>query len=186
MRACRQLCALTLAHQEEMQRAIDHFLDCTVKWTPRWFNKPKFHIVWHLPFHVRRFGPAILFATEAFESFNAVIREQSIHSNRHAPSRDIALGFANTNRIRHFMSGGVFQGRARSVLSERRSAKPSNPVAQEPLCQGPSHQHPGSWRTVGPEALGLARTVGQRVNFVAKQLRVQEPPAIVMGKPSTC
>ncbi|KAJ7886066.1 hypothetical protein B0H13DRAFT_2535282 [Mycena leptocephala] len=67
----------------------------------RWFNKPKFHIILHLPAHIRRFGPAILFATEAFESFNAVIRAKSVHSNRHAP---ICPG----NRIRHLLSGGLF------------------------------------------------------------------------------
>jgi len=62
----------------------------------------------HLPEHIRRFGPAILFATEAFESFNAIIRAKSVHSNRHAPSRDIALAFAQSNRVRHLLSGGLF------------------------------------------------------------------------------
>ena len=50
----------------------------------------------------------MLFATEAFESFNAVIRAKSVHSNRQAPSRDIALAFAQGNRIRHLLSGGYF------------------------------------------------------------------------------
>ncbi|KAI6157355.1 hypothetical protein BKA82DRAFT_4410080, partial [Pisolithus tinctorius] len=95
-------------HLATLQVAIDHFLNCTVRWTPRWFNKPKFHIIWHLPDHIRRFGPAILFATEGFESYNAVIRDHSIHSNRQAPSRDIARGMARCNRIRHFLSGGKF------------------------------------------------------------------------------
>ncbi|ETW83356.1 hypothetical protein HETIRDRAFT_119480 [Heterobasidion irregulare TC 32-1] len=36
------------------------------------------------------FGPPMLFATEGFESFNAIIRAHSIHSNCYAPSRDIA------------------------------------------------------------------------------------------------
>ncbi|KAI6028188.1 hypothetical protein EDC04DRAFT_2869143 [Pisolithus marmoratus] len=35
----------------------------------------------HLVKHIHWFGPAALFATEAFESFNAVIRAKSIHSN---------------------------------------------------------------------------------------------------------
>ena len=166
--------------QAEMERAIDHFLDCTVQWTPRWFNKPKFHIIRHLPFHVRRFGPAILFATEAFESYNAVIREQSIHSNRHAPSRDIALGFSHTSRVRHFMSGGVFQ--ARDVpAAERTSARRTGPARLQPLCRGPPHASSARWETVGPDALALARTGGTRVNFVAKQLGIEEPGEVVAG-----
>jgi hypothetical protein len=59
---------------------INHFLVCAARWTTRWFNKPKFHILLHLPAHIRRFGLAILFATEAFESFNAIIRAKSVHT----------------------------------------------------------------------------------------------------------
>ncbi|KAK0435376.1 hypothetical protein EV421DRAFT_1716660, partial [Armillaria borealis] len=85
--------------QDLLQKEIDCFLQCVAQWTCRWFNKPKFHILVHLPDHIRRFGPAMLFATEAFESFNAIIRSKSVHSNRHAPSRDIARAFAQCNRI---------------------------------------------------------------------------------------
>ncbi|KAJ6562524.1 hypothetical protein B0H19DRAFT_1375582 [Mycena capillaripes] len=84
------------AHVALLTAEINHFLACAVRWTIRWFNKPKFHILLHLPAHIRRFGPAILFAMEAFESFNAIIRAKSVHSNCHAPSRDIALAAAAT------------------------------------------------------------------------------------------
>lgn len=50
----------------------------------------------------------MLFATEGFESFNAIIRTQSVHSNRHAPSKDIAYSMARNNRIRHLVNGGSF------------------------------------------------------------------------------
>ncbi|KAI0259692.1 hypothetical protein BC834DRAFT_806373, partial [Gloeopeniophorella convolvens] len=90
---------------ERLDSSIHNFIFRTVCWTPRWFNKPKFHVLLHLPAHIRRFGPAVLFATEAFESFNAVIRAKSIHSNRLAPSRDIAIAFAHNNRVRHLLSG---------------------------------------------------------------------------------
>ncbi|KAJ7728363.1 hypothetical protein B0H16DRAFT_1331027 [Mycena metata] len=96
------------AHVALLTAEINHFLTCAARWTTRWFNKPKFHILLHLPEHIRRFGPASLFATEAFESFNAIIRAKSVHSNRHAPSRDIARAFAQGNRIRHLLSGGLF------------------------------------------------------------------------------
>lgn len=98
----------SLSVQQLLEHEIQYFLLCAARWTTRWFNKPKFHILIHLPDHIRRFGPAILFATEAFESFNAIIRAKSIHSNRHAPSRDIARAFAQGNRIRHLLSGGKF------------------------------------------------------------------------------
>ncbi|KDQ05576.1 hypothetical protein BOTBODRAFT_49797, partial [Botryobasidium botryosum FD-172 SS1] len=95
-------------HIADIEKAIDYLLDCVCRVTPRWFNKPKFHIVLHLPAHIRRFGPAMLFATEGFESFNAIIRSASVHSNRHAPSRDIAHIMARGNRVRHLLSGGFF------------------------------------------------------------------------------
>ncbi|KAJ4465772.1 hypothetical protein C8J55DRAFT_410230, partial [Lentinula edodes] len=49
---------------EELKKTIDHFLDCSCCLTSRWFNKPKFHVLLHLPDHIRRFGPTMLFATE--------------------------------------------------------------------------------------------------------------------------
>ncbi|KAL0566487.1 hypothetical protein V5O48_015525 [Marasmius crinis-equi] len=91
-----------------LTQEIQNFLVLAAKWSIRWFNKPKFHILVHLPDHIRRYGPAILFATETFESFNVVIREKSIHSNRHAPSHDLAVAFAAGSRVRHFCSGGKF------------------------------------------------------------------------------
>ncbi|KAF8510914.1 hypothetical protein JB92DRAFT_3118557 [Gautieria morchelliformis] len=91
-----------------LRTRIHYFMDCVLAWTPRWFNKPKFHILLHLPDHVLAFGPAVLFATESFESFNAVIRAWSIHSNRSAPLRDISSQAAHCNRVRHLMSGGYF------------------------------------------------------------------------------
>ncbi|KAF9263191.1 hypothetical protein L218DRAFT_846417, partial [Marasmius fiardii PR-910] len=91
-----------------LEAAIQSFLLHGAKWSIRWFNKPKFYILVHLPDHIRRFGPAILFATETFESYNAVIRVKSVHSNRQAPSRDITLAFAQGHRVRHAISGGMF------------------------------------------------------------------------------
>ncbi|KAJ7177170.1 hypothetical protein C8R46DRAFT_989326 [Mycena filopes] len=91
-----------------LEAAIKHFLDCTCHLTLQWFNKPKFHVILHLPAHIRCFGPAMLFATEGFESFNAIIRSCSVHSNRHAPSLDIASKMARGNRVRHLLSRGFF------------------------------------------------------------------------------
>lgn len=56
--------------------------------------------------YIRRFGPALLFATERYESFNSVFRETMIHSNRMAPSRDTARTFSQLDRVKHIASGG--------------------------------------------------------------------------------
>lgn len=92
--------------QKRLKHAINDFLAATALWNTRWFNKPKFHIILHLILHIRLFGPAILFSTETFESFNFVIRARSIHSNRHAPSLDIARSFSHMHAVRHLVSGG--------------------------------------------------------------------------------
>lgn len=86
--------------------AIDNFIVHTIKWTPRWFNKPKFHYILHLEDHIHCFRPAVIFATEIFESHNAVIWSKSIHSNWQAPSHDIAIAFAHMNRLRAFLCSG--------------------------------------------------------------------------------
>lgn len=67
--------------------------------------------------HIKRFGPAILFATEAFESFNVIIHAKSVHSNRHAPSQDIAQAFAQGNHVRHLLSGGCFLLKSKATVA---------------------------------------------------------------------
>ncbi|KAI9067152.1 hypothetical protein FKP32DRAFT_1684097 [Trametes sanguinea] len=145
-------------HLERLQAAIDYFLDCTAAWTPRWFNKPKFHILRHLVEHIRRFGPAVLFATEGFESFNAVIRSKSIHSNRQAPSRDIARAFARANRTRHLLSGGVF-------LPHVRNPSTAAPPSVDSPNSAPAYSDkPADWTSAGPLPLLLAmRDSGRQI-----------------------
>ncbi|PCH45012.1 hypothetical protein WOLCODRAFT_91104 [Wolfiporia cocos MD-104 SS10] len=87
-------------HLAVLEQEMRYFILCAARWSIRWFNKPKFHIFLHLVDHIRRFGPAIF-----------------VHSNRHAPSRDIALAFAQGNRIRHLMSSGHFIFRSQTTLS---------------------------------------------------------------------
>ncbi|PBK63272.1 hypothetical protein ARMSODRAFT_1024021 [Armillaria solidipes] len=108
-------------------------------------NEPKFHILVHLPEHVRRFGPAMLFVTEAFESLNAIIRAKSVHSNRHAPSRDIGHAFAQGNQVRHLLSGGLF---LLKDLFESRSVNP------EPISKSFSRCKT-DWTSVGPGPASL-------------------------------
>ncbi|KAJ6542980.1 hypothetical protein B0H19DRAFT_1212717 [Mycena capillaripes] len=109
----------------------------------------------HLPAHIRRFGPAILFATEAFESFNAIIRAKSVHSNRHAPSRDIAHAFAQGNRVRHLLSGGVFILNALTINTSLDNLEPS--PAQPTFYKFTRDK--SAWKTIGD---GPARLVSGR------------------------
>lgn len=137
--------------QSLLTREIDQYLLRVAAWNAKWFHKPKFHILLHLPEHIRRFGPAMLFATEAFESYNAVIRAKSIHSNRQAPSRDIALAFAQGNRVRHLLSGGYIQVRSGTHASSTDDEVPI-PV------------NPSSWVQAGSHALALVHHPKSTVN----------------------
>ncbi|KAJ7278158.1 hypothetical protein C8J57DRAFT_1126069, partial [Mycena rebaudengoi] len=94
------------AYLERLEKAIYDFLAATALWNTQWFNKPKFHILLHILRHIRKFGPAVLCATETFESYNYVIRARSVHSNRQAPSMDIGQAFSHMHAVRHLVSGG--------------------------------------------------------------------------------
>jgi hypothetical protein len=84
----------------------------------RWVNKPKFHHLKHLPQSIRRFGNARLFATERFESYNGVICQSSIHSNRQAPGRDIATRFQDYSIMRVLLSGARLYDYERKMYFE--------------------------------------------------------------------
>ncbi|EFP82632.1 uncharacterized protein PGTG_08828 [Puccinia graminis f. sp. tritici CRL 75-36-700-3] len=77
----------------ELRNAIDIFLRNIIEDSAQWINKAKFHMLLHLPESILRFGPACLFATEKFESYNGILRNASIHSNRQSPGQDIAITF---------------------------------------------------------------------------------------------
>lgn len=88
---------------------IQKFLYYLFKITGQWVNKPKLHMILHLPNSIERFGPALLFATEKFESFNGMLRNASVHSNRQSPGKNIATTFANSKGLRHLVCGGWFK-----------------------------------------------------------------------------
>ncbi|KAG9122457.1 hypothetical protein FRC07_001140 [Ceratobasidium sp. 392] len=97
------------SYTEELQSVISDFLLVTAQCSPSIIVlKPKFHFLVHLPSYIRRFGPALLFSTERFESFNGVFRAASMFSNRHAPSRDISQRFGDLDRVKHIASGGYW------------------------------------------------------------------------------
>ncbi|KAF8833805.1 hypothetical protein BDN67DRAFT_992780 [Paxillus ammoniavirescens] len=69
-------------------------------------TKAKFHFLLHLPMFIRQFGPAILFSTECYESFNHIFRLTSIYSNHQAPSQDTCQTFAEQDNVKHIITGG--------------------------------------------------------------------------------
>ncbi|KAI8457801.1 hypothetical protein BY996DRAFT_8685119 [Phakopsora pachyrhizi] len=85
------------------------FLLKLISTNAQWVNKPKFHMLIHLSQSIARFGPTSLFATEKYESYNGVVRQASIHSNRQSPSHDIATSFQKYAALRFLFSGGITQ-----------------------------------------------------------------------------
>ncbi|OAV92443.1 hypothetical protein PTTG_27650 [Puccinia triticina 1-1 BBBD Race 1] len=92
---------------KEMEILIDNLLLQLMKCNARWVNKPKFHMLIHLVHSIARFGPASLFATEKYESFNSILRNASVHSNRQHPGKDLAVLFSNFQCLRAILSGAL-------------------------------------------------------------------------------
>ncbi|KAF8346814.1 hypothetical protein F5887DRAFT_834375, partial [Amanita rubescens] len=94
---------------DNLTQIIDDLLNITAQCAPSIIiHKPKFHFLLHLPLYIRRFGPAITFSTERYESFNHVFRLCSIHSNKKAPSRDTCKWFGTHDIVKHVSLGGYW------------------------------------------------------------------------------
>ncbi|KAJ7866209.1 hypothetical protein B0H14DRAFT_2573484 [Mycena olivaceomarginata] len=94
----------------QLKIAVANLLDAFDAVDPlRILVKIKLHLLAHIPDDIRRFGPAIRFATEIYEAFNGVFRLCSIYSNRLAPSRDISHKFASMDRVKHILSSGYWK-----------------------------------------------------------------------------
>ncbi|KAG1828025.1 hypothetical protein EV424DRAFT_1318931 [Suillus variegatus] len=99
----------TESYLASLTRTINDFLNVTAQCAPSiLISKPKFHFLVHLPAYIRRFGPAIVFSTERYESFNHVFRLTCIYSNRRAPSRDTCATFTRNDTIKHIATGGYW------------------------------------------------------------------------------
>ncbi|KAG1824214.1 hypothetical protein EV424DRAFT_1320857, partial [Suillus variegatus] len=93
----------------KLARTISDFLNVTAQCAPSiLISKPKFHFLVHLPAYIRRFGPAIIFSTERYESFNHVFRLTCIYNNRQAPSRDTCMTFVRNDTAKHIATGGYW------------------------------------------------------------------------------
>ncbi|KAG1720472.1 hypothetical protein EDB19DRAFT_1917940 [Suillus lakei] len=93
----------------DLSWTINDFLSVSAKCTPSiLIMKAKFHFLLHLPAFIWHFGPAILFSTEYFESFNHVFRLLSIYSNHQAPSHDTCHAFGGFDVVKHIVTGGFW------------------------------------------------------------------------------
>lgn len=91
----------------DLKILIANVLDIWALIDPNRINvKLKLHILPHSIDDIARFGPAILYATEGFECWNAIFRLCSVLSNHLAPSHDIAVTLADMERFKHQVSGG--------------------------------------------------------------------------------
>ncbi|KIK76178.1 hypothetical protein PAXRUDRAFT_170674, partial [Paxillus rubicundulus Ve08.2h10] len=73
----------TEVYMAQLSRTIEDFLNVTaICALSILISKPKFHFLVHLPLYIQPFGPALLFSTEHYESFNHVFRLLCIHSSQ--------------------------------------------------------------------------------------------------------
>ncbi|KAI9011474.1 hypothetical protein BC832DRAFT_590695 [Gaertneriomyces semiglobifer] len=114
--------------QRSLQAMMATIADINVSWLSA---HAKYHTLAHVVENIREFGPAVLYMSEKFESFNKVMRNHAVHTNRHGPSVDVARRFARYTVVRHLLSGGMFK-------SEGRWSSPGNGLRQtfyDPIVQ---------------------------------------------------
>ncbi|KAJ7218497.1 hypothetical protein GGX14DRAFT_560838 [Mycena pura] len=96
-------------HCADLRVAVANVLDVFAALDPsKIIAKMKYHLLCHLDVDVERMGPLVGFATENYESFNAVFRHCSILSNHLSPSRDIGQQLAKQERFKHIITGGAW------------------------------------------------------------------------------
>ncbi|KAL9931828.1 hypothetical protein V8E36_009378 [Tilletia maclaganii] len=102
---------------------------------PAWLTqKLKLHLFVHVKRQVELFGPLKNIVTERYESFNAVQRQAAVHTNRGAPSKDIAVRLEVEELVSHWSSAGYIWE------PERGEARPAGPEIQQ-LLDEPKVKH---------------------------------------------
>ncbi|KAE8185667.1 hypothetical protein CF335_g7658 [Tilletia laevis] len=95
-------------YQGQLKASISHLWSAFAHFRPKWLtHKVKLHFLVHLGRQAELFGPLKNTSTERYESFNAVQRQAAVHTNRGAPSKDIASRIATQETVAHWASGGV-------------------------------------------------------------------------------
>ncbi|KAG1136321.1 hypothetical protein G6F37_012105 [Rhizopus arrhizus] len=107
---------------EELTKALYEF-DMTTNNSKPFSTRPKVHYLHHLHEDIRRFGCALQFETEKGEMFNKFIREQLFHTNRHNPSRNVAIRFGKQELLKHVIDGGSWINKNKKRVQYGRSVK---------------------------------------------------------------
>ncbi|KAA1082180.1 hypothetical protein PGTUg99_025472 [Puccinia graminis f. sp. tritici] len=127
----------------DLRKHIKIFLWHALNSSAQWVNKPKLHMLIHLPESIERFGPASLFSTENFESYNSLLRTASVHSNRHQPGRDVAVTFLNYQMLRLILSNArLFNWKTSTpfhVSDQITHIFSHNPLIQKSMGYNPEH-----------------------------------------------
>ncbi|KAA1097528.1 hypothetical protein PGT21_010248 [Puccinia graminis f. sp. tritici] len=169
------------AYLIELTQHIDIFLFHIIRSTAQWVNKPKFHMLVHLVECIRRFGPASLFATEKFESYNGVLRKASVHSNKLAPGRDLATSFNDFGSLRFVVSGGIVldnqTGGTRPIGTSVTSVFDDNPSVQKSMGYNHLACHPDDRRDYPRKARGR---VGEKMVSVPPEALLEAHPSAVV------
>ncbi|KAH9914360.1 uncharacterized protein BXZ73DRAFT_55012, partial [Epithele typhae] len=179
------------AYLANLSRTIEDFLNLTAQCSPSiLLLKPKFHFLVHLPAYIRRFGPAIIFSTERYESFNHIFRLASVYSNRQAPSRDACRSFALNDIVKHIVTGGLWRDpvshewmRAGSAVLRYIADHPDHrrilglPESQEDKLIGMCRVGPGAGTsTLAPDSAGLSVKIWSNTR-TGRFLKDQDPAA---------
>lgn len=137
-------------YQIQLRKHIKKFLFLLIQHSAQWINKPKFHMLLHLPDSIICYGPASLFASEKFESYNSVLRMTSIHSNKQAPGRDLAITFDNYLSSRFLFSGGLIYDNTDDSFTQA-SSNIKRIFQKNPLIQQSMGYNPNVCNPIQPE-----------------------------------
>ncbi|XP_064391380.1 uncharacterized protein LOC135339165 isoform X2 [Halichondria panicea] len=101
---CEQVSAQTVENVKEVTKEL---VETVRHAKPELLLKPKFHLFLHLHESMQSFGPTMAYNTERCESFNGLMREHNLHTNRQSSSRDIAKRFAVMEQLYFLLNKGV-------------------------------------------------------------------------------
>ncbi|KAK0444176.1 hypothetical protein EV421DRAFT_1903287 [Armillaria borealis] len=132
-----------------LQKEIDYFLHCMAQWTCRWFNKPKFHILVHLPEHIRHFGPAMLLLPRRL-------------------SLSMQLFDQKCNRVQHLFSRGLFLLRDHVDVKHALTPQKKDMLRPTPsaTCQAPFSKDKRMWVRLGRSALAIVATPSAATDYL--------------------